>query len=116
MTASLTLVGRVVTPPAAVFYESGAVRVTLSLAITRKRFAAADDLYHLELWGKSAQLAYDVVERHALIGVIGDLRFHGGQLWVLVDRLELLGESCSASTPADYAINTAGSPTDAEVA
>jgi single-strand DNA-binding protein len=115
MTASLTLVGRVVTPPAAVFYESGAVRVTLSLAITRKRFAAADDLYHLELWGKSAQLAYDVV-RHALIGVIGDLRFHGGQPWVLVDRLELLGESCSASTPADYAINTAGSPTDAEVA
>ena len=103
MTASLTLVGRVVTPPAAVFYESGAVRVTLSLAITRRRFAAADDLYHLELWGKRAQLAYDEVGRHALIGVIGDLRFHDGQPWVLVDRLELLGESSSDGPTAEEA-------------
>ena len=106
MTASITLVGRVVTPPAAVFYESGAVRVTLTMAITRRRFAATDEPFHLELWGQQAQRAHDQLETGALIGVIGDVRIRDGQPWVLVDRFELLGEPRSAG--AD--------PTAAEVA
>lgn len=116
MTASITLVGRVVTPPAAVFYESGTVRVTLSLAITRRRFAEADARFELELWGKQAQRVHDELHVGALIGVIGDLRIHGGEPWVLVDRFELLGEPLCASAPADSASNTACSPTAVEVA
>jgi hypothetical protein len=115
MTASITLVGRVVTPPAAVFYESGTVRVTLSLTITRRRFAEEEARFHLELWGKQAQRAHDELHVGALIGVIGDVRIRDGQPWVLVDRFELLGEPRSDSTPADSAINTFGSPTAAEV-
>ena len=92
MTASITLVGRVASQPAGVFYESGAVRVTFSLTINRRRFGEPSEPFHLELWGKSAQRAYDGLRIDALIGVIGDLRIHEAQPWVLVDRLEVLAE------------------------
>ncbi len=91
MTASITLVGRCSTTPAAVFYESGAVRVTFSITVSRRRFGASTETFHLELWSKKAQRAYDAVKTGALIGVIGDLRMHDGQPWVLVDRVEVLG-------------------------
>jgi single-stranded DNA-binding protein len=91
MTASITLVGRCATPPAAVFYESGAVRVTFSLTINRRRFGEPSEPFLLELWGKPAQRAHDEVKTGALIGVIGDLRMHDSKPWVLVDRLEVLG-------------------------
>lgn len=94
MPASITLVGRCATPPAAVFYESGSVRVTFSMTITRRRFGASTETFHLELWGKTAQRACDAVKTGALIGIIGDLRMHDGQPWVLVDRLEVLGAPC----------------------
>lgn len=94
MTASITLVGRCATPPAAVFYESGSVRVTFSMTITCRRFGASTETFHLELWGKTAQRAFDAVKTGALIGIIGDLRMHDGQPWVLVDRLEVLGAPC----------------------
>lgn len=90
MSASITLVGRAATTPAALFYESGAVRVTFSITITRRRFGASPEPFHLELWGKPAQRAYDEVQVGALIGVIGQLRMQDGQPWILVDRLERL--------------------------
>ena len=92
MTTSITLVGRAATPPAAVFYESGSVRVTFSMTINRRRFGEPSEPFNLELWGKPAQRAYDEVKAGALIGVIGELRMHDGQPWILVDRLEVLGE------------------------
>ena len=91
MTASITLVGRVATTPAAVFYESGAVRVTFSITISRQRFGESSEPFHLELWGKQAQRAYDEIKLGELIGVIGEIRMQEGQPWVLVDRFELLG-------------------------
>lgn len=90
MTASITLVGRAATTPAAVFYESGTVRVTFSITINRKRFGEPSELFCLELWGKQAQRAYDEIKRGELIGVTGELRMQEGHPWVLVDRLELL--------------------------
>ena len=95
MTASITLVGRAATSPAAVFYESGSVRVTFAVTINRRRFGAPSEPFFLELWGKPAQRAYDEVQAGALVGVVGDLRMQDGQPWILVDRLEVLGAPCS---------------------
>ena len=91
MTASITLVGRAATTPAAVFYESGTVRVTFSMTVSRQRFGESSEPFHLELWGKQAQRAYDEIKLGELIGVIGEIRMQEGQPWVLVDRFELLG-------------------------
>ena len=51
MTASITLVGRAATTPAAVFYESGTVRVTFSMTFSRQRFGESSEPFHLELLG-----------------------------------------------------------------
>lgn len=88
MSASITLVGRAVSDPAAVFYESGAVRVTLTMTVNRRRFNEASEPFHLEIWGHTAQRAYDEVRAGALLGVIGEIRIREGQPWVLVDRIE----------------------------
>ena len=98
MTASITLVGRAATTPAAVFYESGAVRVTLTMTVKRRRFGESSEPFHLELWGKQAQRAYDEIKLGELIGVIGEIRMQEGHPWVLVDRLELLGAPCTNAT------------------
>jgi single-stranded DNA-binding protein len=95
MTASITLVGRAATTPAAVFYESGSVRVTFAVTINRRRFGGPSEPFFLELWGKPAQRAHDEVQAGALIGVVGDLRMQEGQPWILVDRLEVLSAPCS---------------------
>ena len=90
MTGSITLVGRAATTPAAVFYESGTVRVTFSMTVSRRRFGEPSEPFHLEFWGKQAQRAYDEIKPGELIGVIGEIRMQEGHPWVLVDRLELL--------------------------
>jgi single-stranded DNA-binding protein len=95
MTASITLVGRAATTPAAVFYESGAVRVTLTMTVNRRRFGESSEPFHLELWGKQAQRAYDEIKLGELIGVIREIRMQEGHPWVLVDRIEVLGAPCS---------------------
>ena len=112
MTSSITWVGRVATEPAAVFYESGSIRVTLAMAINRRRFGDSPELFHLELWGKQAERAHNALQPGALIGVIGEIRIRDGYPWVLVDRLEVLGAGASANVPSEGADNT----TPAEVA
>jgi len=119
MTSSITLVGRVATEPAAVFYESGAIRVTFAMAINRRRFGDPPDLFHLELWGKQAQRAHNELQPDALIGVIGEIRIRDGHPWVLVDRLERLGTqgasaSANAPTEGDRDAATNGTSTIAE--
>ena len=98
MSSSITLVGRAATDPAAVFYESGSVRVTLTMTVQRRRYGEEPEPFHLELWGKTAQRAYDEVQAGALIGVIGDIRIREGHPWVLVDRIERLADSRPAAS------------------
>ncbi len=104
MTSSITLVGRVATETAAVFYESGSIRVTLAIAINRRRFGDSPELFHLELWGKQAERAHNELQPGVLIGVIGEIRIRDGHPWVLVDRLELLG--ASTNVPSEGSDNT----------
>ncbi len=91
MTAFITLVGRVATTPAAVFYESGTVRVTFSLTINRRRFGEPSEAFHFELWGQQAKRAHNEIQIGSLIAVIGEIRMQEGEPWILVDRFELLG-------------------------
>lgn len=100
MSSSITLVGLAITDPAAVYYESGSVRVTLTMTINRRRFGEDSEPFHLELWGKTAQRAIDEVQAGTLIGVIGEIRIRDGHPWVLVDRIERLSAPRPAASEA----------------
>ena len=65
------------------------------MTVSRQRFGESSEPFHLELWGKQAQRAYDEIKLGELIGVIGEIRMQEGHPWVLVDRLEVLGAPCS---------------------
>ncbi len=99
---SVTLVGNVGMDPDIKYFESGAVKCSLTLAVKRfSRNAEEPDWFNLELWGKNAELAANYVRKGSQIGVTGALKF---EYWqdratganrskpvVAVDRLELLG-------------------------
>jgi single-strand DNA-binding protein len=90
---SITLVGRAGDDPEIRYYESGSVRATFNLLINRRNPREVPDVFPLELWGKQAQLSADYVRKDSLIGIIGSLkRDEAGQVYVRVDRLEVLGK------------------------
>jgi single-strand DNA-binding protein len=98
----VTLVGRVGGDPDVKYFESGAVKCSLTLAVKRiSRNSDEPDWFNLELWGKPAETAANYVRKGGLIGVSGALKFDTWQdrntganrskPIVRVDRLELLG-------------------------
>jgi single-strand DNA-binding protein len=98
----VNLVGRAGRDPEVKYYESGAVRCTLTLAVDRRtRNSDEPDWFNLELWGKTAEIAGNYVRKGSLIGVQGSLKFDhwqdrntGAQRSapvIKVDRLDLLG-------------------------
>jgi len=98
----VTLVGRVGGDPDVKYFESGAVKCSLTLAVKRlSRNSDEPDWFNLELWGKPAETAANYVRKGSLIGVSGPLKFDSWQdrntginrtkPIVRVDRLELLG-------------------------
>ena len=95
----MTLVGRVGGEPDIRHFESGSVKCRLTLAVNRTKDVT--DWFNLEIWGKTAQIAEQYVNKGSLIGVKGSLKF---DTWVdrntganrmspvvVVDRLNLLG-------------------------
>ncbi|WP_017719054.1 single-stranded DNA-binding protein [Kamptonema formosum] len=98
----VNLVGRAGRDPEVKYYESGAVRCTLTLAVDRRtRNSDEPDWFNLELWGKTAEIAGNYVRKGSLIGVQGSLKFDHWQdrntgakrsaPVIKVDRLDLLG-------------------------
>lgn len=98
----VTLVGRVGGDPDVKYFESGAVKCSLTLAVKRlSRNSDEPDWFSLELWGKPAETAANYVRKGSLIGVTGPLKFDHWQdrntganrtkPLIRVDRLELLG-------------------------
>lgn len=96
----VTLVGRVGGEPDVRHFESGTVKCRLTLAVRRGK-SDQPDWFTLEIWGKTAQIAEQYVNKGSLIGVKGALKF---DTWVdrntganrmapviLVDQLNLLG-------------------------
>ncbi len=97
---SITLIGRVGSDPELNYYDSGRVRCKLTLAVNRRSRSDEPDWFNLELWGKTAEIAKNYVQKGKQIGVKGSLKFN---TWVdnkganrsspviVVDQLELLG-------------------------
>jgi single-strand DNA-binding protein len=95
----VTLVGRVGGEPDVRHFESGSVKCRLTLAVRRTKDVT--DWFNLEIWGKTAGIAEQYVNKGSLIGVKGVLKF---DTWVdrntganrmspvvVVDQLNLLG-------------------------
>lgn len=111
----VNLVGRVGTDPDVRYFESGAVKCKLTLAVNRQtRNSDQPDWFNLEIWGKTAQVAANYAHKGKLIGVQGSLKI---ERWsdratgaersspiILVNRLELLGSrrDNEASTVDSY--------------
>ncbi len=98
----VTLVGRVGADPDIKYFDSGSVLCKLPLAVDRRsRNSDKPDWFNLEMWGKTAEVAYNYAKKGKLIGVTGSLKIDS---WddrntgatrssprIKVDRLELLG-------------------------
>ncbi len=103
----VTLVGRVGGDPDMKYFESGAVKCRLTLAVRRRtRNSDEPDWFTLELWDKTAEVAGNYIRKGSLIGVKGSLKFDS---WsdrntgaprstpiIRVDQLDLLGSKRDA--------------------
>jgi single-strand DNA-binding protein len=98
----VTLIGRVGGDPEIKYFESGSVKCTLTLAVNRRsRNNDEPDWFSLELWGKTAEVAGQYVQKGKQIAVKGSLKFESwtdkqtgasrSRPIILVDQLELLG-------------------------
>lgn len=73
------LVGRVGQKPEVRYFESGAVKTTLALAVKPPYKSETPMWWDLELWGKQAEVAANYVDKGSTIGISGELKF---DLWV----------------------------------
>ena len=96
------LVGRAGRDPEVRYFDSGSIKCTFPLAVDRRsRNSDKPDWFNLEMWGKTAEVAGNYVQKGKLIGIQGSLKIEtwtdkntGGQRsrpTIKVDRLELLG-------------------------
>lgn len=69
------LVGRVGQEPDVRYFESGAMKTTLTLAIKPPYKSESPLWFDLELWGNIAQVAADWVKKGSTIGVTGEIIF-----------------------------------------
>ncbi|MDJ0571032.1 MAG: single-stranded DNA-binding protein [Pleurocapsa sp. MO_192.B19] len=98
----VNLVGRAGAAPEIIHFQSGSVKCNLPLAVSRRsRNSDQPDWFNLEIWGKTAEIAGNYVQKGKLIGIQGSLKIEtwtdkntGAQRsrpTIKVDRLELLG-------------------------
>ena len=96
---SVSLVGRVGGDPEVKYFDSGAVKASLSIASTRTK--QLTDWYSIELWSKAADVAANYVRKGGQIGINGQLscewwmdKHNGGERSKFIvkgERLTLLG-------------------------
>lgn len=73
------LVGRVGQEPEIKYFESGAVKASLTLAVKPPLKSETPMWWDLELWGKQAEVAASYTHKGSTIGISGELKF---ELWV----------------------------------
>lgn len=119
----VNLVGRAGAAPEIIHFQSGTVLCKLPLAVNRRsRNSDQPDWFNLEMWGKTAEVAGNYVQKGKLIGIQGSLKIEtwtdkntGGQRsrpTIKVDRLELLGSKRDNDPGAvsDYSGAVSGYP------
>ena len=100
----VNLVGRAGDAPEIIHFQSGSVLCKLPLAVNRRsRNSDQPDWFNLEMWGKTAEVAGNYVQKGKLNGIQGSMKIEtwtdknsGGQRsrpTIKVDRLELLGSN-----------------------
>lgn len=75
----IDLVGRVGQEPEIKYFESGAVKANLTLAVRPPYKSENPMWWDLELWGKQAEVAASYTHKGSIIGISGELKF---ELWV----------------------------------
>jgi single-strand DNA-binding protein len=75
----IDLVGRVGQEPDIKYFESGAVKANLTLAVKPPYKSETPMWWDLELWGKQAEVAASYTHKGSTIGFSGELKF---ELWV----------------------------------
>ncbi len=75
----IDLVGRVGQEPEIKYFESGAVKANLTLAVKPPYKSEIPMWWDLELWGKQAEVAASYTHKGSTIGISGELKF---ELWV----------------------------------
>jgi single-strand DNA-binding protein len=69
------LVGRVGQTPDVRYFESGAMKTSLTLAVKPPYRSETPLWFDLELWGNIAQVAADWVQKGSTIGITGEIVF-----------------------------------------
>ena len=75
----IDLVGRVGQEPEIKYFDSGAVKASLTLAVKPPYKSETPMWWDLELWGKQAEVAASYTHKGSTIGISGELKF---ELWV----------------------------------
>ncbi len=73
---SVVVVGRAGQDPEMKYFESGKVKTTFSVAVSRwdsKTKGEVTDWFNVELWDKSAEIAGEYVKKGRLVGIDGRL-------------------------------------------
>ncbi|MCT7962979.1 single-stranded DNA-binding protein [Laspinema sp. D1] len=103
---SANIVGRVGQDPELRYFESGRVLAKFSIAVNRNSRSEQPNWFSVELWGKTAEVAANYVQKGSTVGVSGSFKLdewtdpNTGEVRsrpvIKGRRLELLG-----SKPAD---------------
>lgn len=73
MINSVTVVGRCGKTPEMKYFESGKIKTTFSLAVNRPTKEKETDWFDVELWGRTAEIAGEFVDKGSLIAIEGSL-------------------------------------------
>lgn len=73
------LVGRVGQEPEIKYFESGAVKTNLTLAVKPPYKSETPMWWELEFWGKQAEIAASYTHKGSIIGISGEFKF---EFWV----------------------------------
>lgn len=116
----INLVGRLGQDPELKYFESGAVRAKVSLAVSRNRRDEEPDWFNVEFWSKQAEIVAQYTTKGSLIAVSGEFKL---EEWVdantgmprskpvvRASSLELLSSNRS-DNPSPVSQNTAATTT-----
>jgi single-strand DNA-binding protein len=117
---SAHIVGRVGQNPEIRYFESGRVLSKFSVAVNRNSRSDQPNWFTVELWGKTAEVAANYVQKGSTVGISGSLKIYEwtdpntGEVRskpiIKGRRLELLGSKPTAS-PSNNS-NPSGNPND----
>ncbi|MCT7980420.1 single-stranded DNA-binding protein [Laspinema sp. C3] len=117
---SANIVGRVGQNPELRYFESGRVLAKFSVAVNRNSRSDQPNWFAVELWGKTAEVAANYVQKGSTVGVSGSFKLdewidpNTGEIRsrpvIKGRRLELLGskpadsdsDTSSTSSPNDF--------------